>query len=252
MAIVLYTGTPGSGKSLHLVSVILANLKRGLHVICNFAIKFNDKEISQGYDKRFHYMQNDQITVNSLLEFAIDHGYFELKQEDQCVVVIDEAGGRYNPRDYNNKDRTEWIDYFSQHRKTGLTFILSAQMDKMIDKQIRGFIETEKKHRKVNNFGLFALLPFPVFVAIEYWYVAKQRVGADFFRYRKSNGDRYDTMKMFEGFKLSPELMKKIEERKASAELPADLEESVFKKGLDQTYGDIPITAIFKDGGGDD
>lgn len=247
MAIVLYTGTPGSGKSLHLVSVILLNLAKGLDVIANFAIKFTDKEIKKGYDKRFHYMTNEQITVNSLLEFAIDQGYFELKKEDQCVVVIDEAGGRYNPRDYKDKDRTEWIDYFSQHRKTGLTFILSAQQDRMIDRQIRGFIETEKKHRKINNFGLFALLPFPVFVCIEYWYTAKQRVGSEFFRYRKHIGNRYDTMKMFEGFKLSPHLMRKIEERKMKA-----LKEEVFKKDVVPGFGDTPITVIFKDDGESD
>lgn len=239
--VTLYTGTPGSGKSLHLITVILRALSWGRDVICNFPIKFTEEEIKKGYDKRFYFMTNEQITVNSLLEFAIDHDYFEKKKESQCICVIDEAGGRYNPRDYNNKDRAEWIDYFSQHRKTGFDFILVAQQDRMIDRQIRGFIETEKKHRKVNNYGFFWLLPFPVFVCVEHWYTAKQRVGAEFFRYRKKIGDRYDSMKMFEGFKLSPELLKKVEEKRLAAA------NEVFKK--EGTEGDykISINAIYKD-----
>ena len=36
--IYLYSGTPGSGKSLHTASVIYWTLKRGVPVIANFAI----------------------------------------------------------------------------------------------------------------------------------------------------------------------------------------------------------------------
>lgn len=243
--VTLYSGTPGSGKSLHLIELILRVLGWGRYVICNFPIKFTEKEIKKGYDKRFFYYTNEQITVNSLLEFAIEHDFFEIKKESQCLVVIDEAGGRFNTRDYSNKDRSEWIDFFSQHRKCGYDFILVAQMDRMIDRQIRGFVETEKKHRKINNYSVFALLPFPVFVAVEMWYVAKQRVGADFFLYRKKYGERYDSMKMFEGFKLSPELLQKIEERREKKLLEAE----VFKKAGVPTGGgyNTPITAIFKD-----
>lgn len=212
--ITLYTGTPGSGKSLHLIELILRVLGWGRDVICNFPISFTEKEIKKGYADRFFYKTNNEITINAILEHALERGYFDKKKESQCLVIIDEAGGRFNSRDFKQAERMEWIDFFSQHRKAGYDFILVAQSDRMIDRQIRGFIETEKKHRKINNFGPLFLLPVPVFVSIEYWYTAKQRVGSDFFMYRKKIGNRYDSMKMFEGFKLSKELMVKIEAKK--------------------------------------
>lgn len=216
--VTLYTGTPGSGKSLHLISLILRVLGWGRDVICNFPITFTEKERQKGYDKRFFYKTNEEITVNFLLEHAIDRDYFEKKKESQCLVIIDESGGRFNSRDYGNKDRSQWIDFFSQHRKAGFDFILVAQQDRMIDRQIRGFVETEKVHRKINNFGPFQVLPFPVFVCIEYWYVAKQRVGSEFFLYRKRIAERYDSFKMFDGFKMSKELLDKIEQKRLKNE----------------------------------
>jgi len=235
--ITLYTGTPGSGKSLHLIELILRVLSWGRDVICNFPITFTEKEIQKGYDKRFYYKTNDEITVNFLLEHAIMNDYFERKKESQCLVVIDEAGGRFNSRDYANKDRSQWIDFFSQHRKAGFDFILVAQQDRMIDRQIRGFIETEKVHRKCNNFGPFAILPFPLFVCVENWYVAKHRVGSEFFLFRKKIASRYDSMKMFEGFKLSQELLAKIEERKQRrSEEPVTVE--VSDASIDAIYTD--------------
>ncbi len=240
MALSLYTGTPGSGKSLHLVSEILSQLKSGKDVIANFPIKFSEQEIEKGYRKRFTYMTNLNITVNSLLEHAIEHDYIERKKESQCLVVIDEAGGRFNTRNVGAADRTEWIDFFSQHRKLGFDFILSCQGEKMIDRQIRTMVETEFVHRKVNNFGLFFLLPFSLFVSIERWYVAKERVGSSFFRYKKKIGDRYDTMMLFEGFKMSPELLKKIEAKKKAKEEGKQLESSKVD------VSDVPVTEIFE------
>lgn len=237
--VTLYTGTPGSGKSLHLIDLILRVLKdKDRTVICNFPIVFTEKELKKGYDKRFYYMTNDEITVNALIEFAIDHEHFQKRKESQCLVIIDEAGGRYNPRDYNNKDRSSWIDFFSQHRKAGFDFILVAQQDRMIDRQIRGFVETEKMHRKLNNFGPFWILPFPVFVAIEHWYTAKARVGAEYFLFKKKTAERYDSFKMFEGFKMPAHLLKKINELKIDTEVCKEVSEGA---------NNVSIEIIFED-----
>lgn len=219
--ITLYTGTPGSGKSLHLIKVILRNLRLGKDVICNFPIRFTDKEIKRGYDKRFFYKSNREITVLFLLQHAISRGYIDKKRESQCMVIIDEAGGRFNARDFKQSDRMEWIDFFSQHRKLGYDFILVAQSDRMIDRQIRGFIETVKIHRKINNFGPFIFLPLTTFVCIEQWYVAKERVGAEFFVYSKKYSNRYDSFKMFDGFKLSKALIDKIQDKSLNISVKA-------------------------------
>ena len=217
--ITLYSGTPGSGKSYHAIQLILRCLGWGRLVIANFPIKFTKREIKKGYDKRFYYWTNEEITIENLIMFALEKGMIEKAKESQCLVVIDEAGGRFNCRDFAKSDRRNWIDFFSQHRKVGYDFLLVAQNDRMIDRQIRGYIETEKKHRKVNNFGPFSFLPFTLFVAVEHWYTAKQRVGAEYFIFRKKIADRYDSMRMFSGFTISPELIAKIEARRSGKDI---------------------------------
>lgn len=233
--ITLYSGTPGSGKSYHAIQLILKCLGWGRLVIANFPIKFTKREIKKGYDKRFFYWTNEQITIENLIIFALEKGMIEKARESQCLVVIDEAGGRFNCRDFAKSDRRNWIDFFSQHRKVGYDFLLVAQNDRMLDRQIRGYIEIEKKHRKANNFGPFAFLPFTLFVAVEYWYTAKQRVGAEYFIFRKKIADRYDSMRMFSGFTISPELIARIEAR---------------RQGKDVAITDdmrVPIDSIFVD-----
>lgn len=239
MAIELFTGTPGSGKSYNALKRIVFNLRIGRIVIANFPIKFTPRMLKKGYDKRFYYMTNEEITVENLVVFAIEKGMIDKHKESQCLVVIDEAGGRFNCREYAKSDRAEWIDFFSQHRKLGFTFVLVAQNDKMIDKQIRGFIEYEVKHRKLNRFGALIFLPVTIFVAVEYWYTVKAKTSSDFILFRRSVGDLYDHMGLFKGFKMSEALIKKIEEKREG------LEVDTSTLGLDNT----PISAIFNEKG---
>lgn len=236
--ITLYSGTPGSGKSYHAVVLVCRMLGSGRHVIANFALKFNKKQIKKGWEDRFFYWPNEEITINNIISHALEHEYLIKGKESQALIIIDEAGGRFNCRDFKNSDRTEWIDFFSQHRKLGFDFVLVAQNDRMLDRQIRGLIESDIKHRKVNHFGPFWMLPFPCFVAIEWWYTAKQRVGSEFFMLNKKKANMYDSFKMFTGFKLSAELMLKIEAQRQGIEA----------KNSPSGY-DVPITAIYSEEG---
>lgn len=235
LSVYLYSGTPGSGKSYEAVLNAWRNCKKRRFVIANFALKFTAKEIAQGIDQYFFYWPNESITIENLMRFAIERGMIAKMQENQCMVIIDEAGGRYNARDFKNSDRTQWIDFFSQHMKMGFDFILVAQMDRMIDRQIRGVIETEFKFRNINRFGPFALLPIKVFVKVETWYGLRQRVGAEFRIFRWKVANRYDRFKMFTGFQMSADLIALIEKIKR-------------KEDPGQVVGHrIPITALIDD-----
>lgn len=233
--ITLYSGTPGSGKSYHAVVTALRVLGWGRYVVANFPLSFTKKQLKKGYADRFFYKENKDITINSLIEFALEKGFLEKKKESQALVIIDEAGGRFNCREFGRSDRIEWLDFFSQHRKIGYDFILVAQNDRMIDKQIRVQIETEIKHRKINNFGPFWIFPIPLFICVEWWYAARQRVGSEFMIYRKSIASQYDSMKMFEGFKLSNELLQKIEAKRNYLQLPKKEE---FDVSIEAIYTD--------------
>ncbi|MBK5263300.1 MAG: hypothetical protein JJE17_12155, partial [Peptostreptococcaceae bacterium] len=141
MSIDLYSGTPGSGKSLRACYKIIERLKRKKNVIANFAINFDyfkKKSIGQ-----FTFKQNENMTVKFLLDYAEKN--HEKGREHQTLLVLDECGTMFNSREYAKNDRMKWIVFFQQHRKLGYDVILICQQDRMIDRQIRGFIETEYK-----------------------------------------------------------------------------------------------------------
>lgn len=193
--IYFYSGTPGSGKSLHVARDIYNKLfVKKQNVIANFDInrEMYNKKKRKG---KFTYAPNNELTPEFFYQYAKDHHV--LGKENQTLVVIDECQILFNPRSWNDKYRIGWINFFTQHRKWGYNFILISQFDKLVDKQIRSLFEYEIKHRKVNNFKIGKLLPVSTFCSIEYWYGVKERVGAEFFMYKKRYGKMYDTFKNF-------------------------------------------------------
>lgn len=196
--IYFYSGTPGSGKSLHVASDILFRLRNKKNVIANFDINI---DVVRGKRKKigdFIYLDNSEITVNWLLNYALKN--HKRGKEAQTLVVLDECQIFFNPREFTRKDRLEWITFLSQHRKYGYNFILISQNDRLVDKQIRAFFEYEVKHRKITNNGNigFLLRIFgQLFVAVEFWYGVKSRTNMTFFRYKRILGKMYDSYKMF-------------------------------------------------------
>jgi hypothetical protein len=68
----------------------------------------------------------------------------------------------------------------------------------MLDRQIRSLLEYEVIHRKVNNYKIGWLIPFPVFVKIETWYGIRQKCNVQFYIYRKKYSDIYNCYKLFD------------------------------------------------------
>ncbi len=118
------------------------------------------------------------------------------------------------------------MNFFMTHRHYGYNVILVSQIDRLIDRQIRAFIEYDVKHRKANNFRflglLLTMLRIPLFVAITFWYGVKERCGSEFFRYRKKDSKLYDTMMLFGGDKHG--------QRIGTEELPADAQREESKE----------------------
>lgn len=211
--ILLYSGTPGSGKSFHAVQRIYYLLRNRKNVICNFDINLNAckknffqywlshifKKDIKGHRRlgKFVYKNNMELTPFFLKQYAREN--HNRKKEGQTTVIIDECGIMFNPRSFAQKDRMEWIEFFSLHRHYGYDFILISQTDRMIDRQIRGFVEYEHKHRKVNNYGLFGiivrLLTFSTFfVDVKVWYGLREKIGSEWIRYNHRISSLYDTM----------------------------------------------------------
>ena len=149
--IYLYSGTPGSGKSLHQADKVYWRLKMGHPVIANYSINTGVIKHCRG---QFIELDNWELKPKVLIEFAKE--YFKLHKfsEGAIWLFIDEAQLMFNAREWSASGREEWIAFFTQHRKYGYDVFLVAQFDRMLDRQLRSLIEYEIVHRKVSNFGI--------------------------------------------------------------------------------------------------
>lgn len=198
MAISLYSGTPGSYKSYHAVKEAITWLKLGRNLMTNFPLNYK-KRIKRPIKGVYECVNNLDLTVDYLINFACEHHKPSTKA--QTLVIIDEASIKFNSRDFQLKDRMGWINFFANHRHFNFDVILITQQDRMLDRQIRGLIETEYKHRAIKNYktlGWILNLIFHGFYAcVEVWYPCKLKNGSSFGIFNKKIADCYDTMGLF-------------------------------------------------------
>lgn len=170
--IYMYTGVPGSSKSLHIASEICYYLKKGRNVIAN--IYFNDS-LLKNCKGNFIQLSNSDLMKNAFLKvpkfashdkeaFSYILGLYNFAQnfhkrdsrgdfiEHQTLLIIDEAQIIFNPRKWNNSDRIPWIEFFTIHRHLGYDVILASQNEKNIDKQIFRIVQTLCEHRNIKNY----------------------------------------------------------------------------------------------------
>lgn len=199
-----YTGTPGSGKSLHCAKEILFRLRQGKRVICNFPI--NENMIKMKYRKNFYYIPDEYLTPHYLFAFARE--YHKEMREDQTFLYIDEAQRLY-PIDRVYPLRKEWEQFFQLHRHYGFCIVLVTQNMSYINKGIRIQTEYEIRHRKVNNYGLFGLiltlLHIPLFCSLTFWQGTREKIYSDFFLYKRKYGKLYNTFANFDTSYISGE-----------------------------------------------
>lgn len=200
----LYSGTPGSGKSLDCAQIITNRLcTKGCMTIGNFPIEKNN--VRGKIRGHFLYIDNEFLTVDRLVRFSRNcSAYLGRKlEEDEVLLIIDEAQRLFGAREWNTPGRKRWLWLFEHHRKLGFHVILIAQFDRMLDRNIRGVLEYECIHRKVSNFGkagkLIKLFCFgEMFVTVRMWYPMKMKVGSNFFRVNKKLYSIYDTNFLFD------------------------------------------------------
>jgi len=199
----LYTGTPGSGKSLHCAKVMFQKLRSGGNVYANFDINLTAFKGRQ--TGIFIFKDNSEMSVDGLLEFALTEHKRNTNGniiEGQTLLVIDECQILFNSRDWNAKDRMKWATFFTQHRKYGYSVILITQFDRLIDRQIRSLVEYQVIHRKISNFktiGFFLGLLFGgnLFMAIRQWYGVREKIDSEMFVLQKKYARLYDSYKIF-------------------------------------------------------
>lgn len=202
--IYLYSGTPGSGKSLHQAEHIYYRLRSGHPVIANFDVnlKFVSRHMNPRRLGEFYYISNEILTPDILIKYSQLYFKKHKFKEGAIQLYIDECQLMFNSREWQSKGRREWLSFFTQHRKFGYDIFLVAQFDKMIDRQIRSLIEYEVIHRKVKNFGKFGFFfnlaaGGNLFAAVTVWYPLKEKTSCRFYKGRKFLFNLYDTWNTF-------------------------------------------------------
>lgn len=197
----LYSGTPGSGKSLHLARKVRDSLKFSCPVIGTFHI--NQDMLYKNSKYPYTYVNIYELTPDFVIDYYKNNQqYLKKGVEGSFLLVIDECQRIFNSRSWQtNSMRNEWITFFAEHRHFGFNVILVSQMDIMIDRQIRGLLEYNYIHRKVDNFGFFGcFIKYFVgnFCVIKQWYPVKnQNLGSEFIRGNKKLYNFYNTFEDF-------------------------------------------------------
>ena len=235
MSINFFTGTPGSGKSLHMAMIIDKWLRSGKNVIANFEInedsfaRFDEKH--PGRRGIFIYVPNSEW-LTSVYKPSMDgrrrvpppsglypyieglYGYAEQFHErnykgqmieKQTLLVLDECQDLFNPRSWNRKDRLSWCSFFREHRKYGYEVYLISQDETVIDKQIRNVLQFEYTHRYVNTYKLSGRLMGFFYGGKCFVFVKKLRgvkksnakIRAKYFSGQQKYYDFYDSYKTF-------------------------------------------------------
>lgn len=202
----LYSGTVGSGKSLHAASDIRYSLTRKYPrpVLANFPLGDN-APVPEENRSLYTYVPNDEMSAGRIIDWATDWWDDPTHEfgEDRLILCLDEAQLLFNSRRWSDSGRYAYLSMLSQSRKYGIRVILIAQAAKMIDNQFRMLIDVEHNHRKVSSMGpigLLLALPFRGALSLEvrYLYQANERLGMELRFPSKKDFAMYDSYAKFE------------------------------------------------------
>lgn len=199
MSVELYTGTVGTGKSLHAVSMIRQYLNRGRLVIANFELSDDAPCDRTG----FVYVPNKDLSPSLILHLTeIWFSGGRPQFEGAVLIVLDECSIIFNARRWSDKSRMPWLEFMSQSRKYFCRVLLIAQGAKMIDNQFRMLADVEVRHFAVSSFGTVGwLLSLPfhgrLFWCVELQFQMQERLGGYMFRGSRKDCAMYDTHAIF-------------------------------------------------------
>lgn len=199
----LYSGTPGSGKSLHTAKKIRTRLRMRRRVIIgNFYVNTKAVRRRKGI---YLFVPNDRLTPERLLQFSgkLSRHLGRALKEGEILLIMDEAQLLFNSREWQSAGRRGWLSFFSQHRHYGYDIILVTQFDRMLDRQVRGLIEYEEIHRKVSRSGYIGFFVGlftcnNLYVAVKHWYPLRERLEGSFFLGSRKLFAIYDSYSHFD------------------------------------------------------
>ena len=129
----LITGKKGNGKSIFAVGVIRDALVAGKRVVTNLDIKLENFGDPQS---RKTIIRIPDCPNREDLD-AIGKGQLGVTEDDNGVLVLDEASKFLNSRTWGDKSRNGVLDWLVHSRKLGWDVYMIAQGPEQLDKQLR-------------------------------------------------------------------------------------------------------------------
>lgn len=149
--IIVYEGTPGSGKTYDACNRIKDNLRLGRVVYtnvegmnlpeCKRALQDLSGLNDFDFAKNFHILSDDQVRE------------FWKHITPGSMVVLDEIHKIFNARDWQSENNRACADWASTHRHYGIDLYLITQRIEKIDSQVRTLVEWTYRYRKLNFLG---------------------------------------------------------------------------------------------------
>lgn len=154
MAVILYTGLMGSGKSYSAVeNVLIPAIKQGRTIVTNVVLK---KEVIFS-----EFPEANIITLPDQIEYSDRDKYFNLDLYPAgSVFLIDECGELFPSGEKQNLVSQHVKQFFTKHRhsvgSTGYSseIVLMTQRPDQLASWVRGLVDTQYSHEKLDKHGL--------------------------------------------------------------------------------------------------
>jgi zona occludens toxin (predicted ATPase) len=165
MAIHIYTGRPGTGKTYVLIRKALEALKKHRHVYCYYQLQIKTDSPYLHYWKSFS----------------------ELLHVQNGIILLDEAQIWFNSRKWERLP-DDWQYKLQQHRKDSLTILGTVQNIKRLDTIVRELVSNYYECKKI--FRLIMVREFDISEADK---IRRKPLWVWFYFLRKKFYSKYNT-----------------------------------------------------------
>jgi len=219
--IYMYSGTPGSGKSLDVARQIAMWLKIKRRVISTMNVdvrlcflnfisrlifqltrgKFLLFDVDDYRMKNFTYINIFDLTPKYLIDYAMKN--HKEGKERQTLLIIDECVSIFSPEKCVGSFWLDWQFFFQYHRHFGYDVILVPQSTELLARKVKHFAEFEVRHRAVKNAGflgaIISKLAGGLFSTKTFWTASNNRkhIDREWFLYKYWLGKMYNSYSMF-------------------------------------------------------
>lgn len=146
MALLLYTGVAGTGKTLYAIQkYLIPELKKETNVYTNI-----DGLVLARIAILYEI---DLIQVERCFHSLTNPARFWEEAKQNAMVILDESQNIFNNRDWQNRDNCDCVKYLMEHRHYGHQLIFLTPHIDTLDAGVRRVAELTYKHKSFSALG---------------------------------------------------------------------------------------------------